>query len=243
MLVVRDLKARYKQSLLGPTWIVFQPAALLAALVIGFHAVSNVSTGGIPYAVFALAGITVWSYFQASMTAGTASIISNAALVRKTACPRFTFPIASVIATVPSLLVPFAASIVASLIAGRGSVRLLLLPVAIVWLFALTMAIVAISSAISVRFRDILQALPFLLQVAAFVAPVGYPVHALSPTLRPLLSLNPVTGVLEAWRWIVLRQSQIYVPSIYISLAICALLLVAGWRVFARMEVKMADVI
>lgn len=243
VLAVRDLKARYKQSLLGPIWIGFQPIALLAAYVVGFHSVNNVNTGAVPYAVFALAGVTIWAYFQAAMVAGTSSILSNGALVKKTACPRYAFPIASLIACLPSFIVPFGASLVVALAAGRGSVRLLLLPLPALWLFALTTGMVAISSAITVRFRDLISVLPFLLQVGAFVVPVGYPVSALSPTLRILVSLNPLTGAIEAWRWVILRTDQVYVPSIYLSLGIGLPLIAAGWRVFGRFEVKMADVI
>jgi lipopolysaccharide transport system permease protein len=243
VLAARDLKARYKQSILGPLWIVFQPLALLGAYVVGFRGVANVGTGSVPYAVFALAGVTIWSYFQSAMVAGTASIIGNGALVRKTACPRFAFPIASLIACTPSFLIPFAAGIVASLIAGRWSVRLLLLPVGAFWLFAMTVGIVALSSAITVRFRDLIQALPFLLQVGAFLVPVGYPVSRLSEPIRVLVSLNPLTGMIEAWRWITLNTDEIYMPSVYLSLGVGAFLILAGWRVFGRMEVKMADVI
>ena len=241
-LALRDLKARYKQSLLGPIWIVFQPAALLAAFVIGFRGVSKVGTGSIPYAVFALAGVTMWSYFQAAVMAGTSSILSNGALVRKTACPRFAFPIASLLACLPSFVIPFCVTFVAALIDGRGAVRMLLIPVGAAWLVFLTTGIVAMSSAITVRFRDLMQALPFLLQVGAFVVPVGYPVSTLSAPLRVAVSLNPLTGAIEAWRWILLGIHP-YLPSIFISLGAGLVLIVLGWRVFGRMEVKMADVI
>ena len=243
VLAVRDLKARYKQSLLGPVWIAFQPIALLAAYVVGFHSVTQVPTGGVPYVVFALAGVTFWSYFQAAMVAGTSSIISNSALVRKTACPRFAFPIASLLAALPSFLVPFIASLIASLAAGRGSLRMLLIPVAALWLFVLTAGIVAISSAVSARFRDLISALPFLLQVGAFVVPVGYPVWSLAPGLRFVVSLNPLTGAIEAWRWAMLRADHVYLPAICWSAGFGLALLVAGWWIFGRLEVKMADII
>jgi ABC-type polysaccharide/polyol phosphate export permease len=243
VLAVRDLKARYKQSLLGPLWIGFQPLALLAAYVIGFHAVGNVDTEGIPYAVFALAGVAIWAYFQAAMTAGTSSIIGNGALVNKSACPRYAFPLASLIACLPSFVVPFCAAFVAALIAGRASPRLLLLPLPALWVFAITTGIVAISSSITVRFRDLISVLPFLLQVGAFVVPVGYPVSSLSPTLRTVEALNPLTGAIEAWRWALLRTNSVYLPSIYLSLVIGLLVMLAGWRIFGRAEVKMADVI
>jgi lipopolysaccharide transport system permease protein len=243
VLAMRDLKARYKQSLLGPLWIVFQPLALLAGYVVGFRGVSKISTGHVPYAVFALAGISIWGYFQAAAVAGTSSIVSNGALVMKTACPRFVFPLASLLSCLPSFLVPFLASLISAAVAGLASPRLLLLPLPIVWLFAVSTGIIAISSAITVRFRDMISAVPFLLQVGAFVVPVGYPVSTLSPTLRVIVSLNPLTGAIEAWRWVILDTSHPYLPAIYMSLALGSLLIAAGWRVFGRFEVRMADII
>jgi lipopolysaccharide transport system permease protein len=243
VLAQRDLKARYKQSLLGPIWIAFQPLALLAGYVVGFRGVTTIGTGHVPYAVFALAGITIWAYFQAAAVAGTASIVSNGALVMKTSCPRFAFPLASLLSCLPSLLVPFAASIVAAVVAGLASPRLLLLPLPILWLFVVTTGLIACTSAITVRFRDLVSAIPFLLQVGAFVVPVGYPVSTLSPTLRAIVSLNPLTGVIEAWRWVVLDTGRPYMTAIYLSLAIGALTIVGGYRVFGRFEVRMADVI
>ncbi len=243
VIAVRDLKARYKQSLLGPLWILFQPLALLAGFIVGFRGVTHVTTGGVPYALFALAGVTMWSFFQAGMIAGTSSILSNGALVRKTACPRFAFPIAALLAVLPSFLLPCLAAMTWSVVSGRASLRYLLLPVVVLWLLATIAGIVAISSAVSVRFRDLVSALPFLLQVGAFLVPVGYPVSTLGHGLRLLVSLNPLTGVIEAWRWVVLDTNGIYLPSIYISLALVGVLVAFGWRVFARFEVKMADVI
>lgn len=239
----RDLKARYKQSLLGPIWIGFQPLALLAAYMVGFRGVAHIPTGNVPYVVFALAGITLWSYFQAVAVAGTASIVSNGALVAQTVCPRIVFPIAVMVSCLPSLLVPLVAALVSAAIAGAASARWLLLPLPMLWMLLVTFGFIAISSSITVRFRDMVQALPFLLQVAAFVVPVGYPVETLSQKLRILVSLNPLTGLIEAWRWLVLDESHPYMPSIYMSVGIGLILIVAGWRVFARSEVTMADVI
>ena len=243
VIALRDLKARYKQSLLGPIWIAFQPLALLAGFIVGFKGVGNVHTGGVPYALFALAGVTFWSYFQAAMTAGTASILGNGALVRKSACPRFAFPISALLSTFPSFVFPFVATVIASAVEGRLSPQFVLAPLLVVWLFAVVVGTVLITSSISVRFRDILSALPFLLQVGAFLVPVGYPVDTLGPTLRVLVSLNPLTGLIEAWRWVVLGVGDVYMPAIYISLVCAFALVIAGWKVFGRFEVRMADVI
>jgi ABC-type polysaccharide/polyol phosphate export permease len=242
VLAMRDLKARYKQAVLGPIWIAFQPLALLAGFVVGFHSVGQIQTGNVPYWLFAIAGITIWAYFQATMIAGSASIISNSALVMKTACPRLAFPIASMIACLPSFLIPFVIGLIGAVATGLATARLLLLPLLAIWLFLVTAGIVGLSSSISVRFRDLLSVIPFLLQFGAFIVPVGYPVSALSPTLRVLVSLNPLTGIIEAWRWALLG-SGVYVLSIYLALGVGLLLIITGWWVFGRLEVKMADVI
>lgn len=240
---VRDLKARYKQSLLGPLWIAFQPMALLAGYMVGFRGVTHVPIGGVPYVLFALAGITIWAYFQAATTAGTSSIISNNALVRATTCPRIVFPVASLLACLPSLLIPLAAALVGAAINGDISTRWLLLPLIALWAVIVTSGIVTITAAVTVRFRDMIQGLPFLMQVGAFVVPVGYPVAILPDKLRLVISLNPLTGVIEAWRWALLDTQHPYTLAIALSLGLGALLVALGWRVFGRIEVKIADIL
>jgi lipopolysaccharide transport system permease protein len=240
---MRDLKARYKQSLLGPLWIVFQPMALLAGYLVGFRSVTHVPHGAVPYAIFALGGIAIWAYFQAAATAGTSSIISNNSLVRSTTCPRIVFPIASLLACLPSLLIPFLAAAVAVVILGDVSVRWLLLPVIAVWAIFVTSGFVAITAGVTVRFRDMIQGLPFLLQVGAFVVPVGYPVSFLPEKLRVVVSLNPLTGVIEAWRWALLDTAHPYMLAIYLSLVIGTVFTFAGWWLFGRVEVKMSDIL
>ena len=240
---MRDLKARYKQSLLGPVWLVVQPLTLLGAYIVGFRGVSHIGTGHVPYAVFALAGITMWAYFQAVAVAGTASFVSNGALVGQTACPRIAFPVATLFSCLPSFLVPLVASLIASAATGVTSVRWLLLPLPALWMLFVTAGIVSITSSVTVRFRDMLQVMPFLLQLGAFVVPVGYPVATLSDKLRIVVSLNPLTGIIEAWRWAMLDGNRPYMLSLYLSLGVGALVIALGWRTFARAEVKMADVL
>lgn len=240
---MRDLKARYKQSLLGPLWIVFQPLALLAGYLVGFRGVAHVPIGGVPYVLFALSGIAIWAFFQAAATAGTSSIISNNSLVRATTCPRIVFPVASLLACLPSLLIPFVASAIGAIIDGDVSIRWLLLPVIAFWAVVIASGFVAITAAVTVRFRDMIQGLPFLLQVGAFVVPVGYPVAILSSKLRFVVSLNPLTGAIEAWRWALLNTQHPYMLSIFLSLGLGTALVTAGWWIFGRIEVKMADIL
>jgi lipopolysaccharide transport system permease protein len=241
VLTARDLKVKYKQSLFGPLWLVFQPLALLAGFLVAFQGLAGVDTGGLPYVVFALVGLSVWSFFQAAMTIGTASLISSANLVRYTPCPRLAFPLAAVIASLPAFGVTATGAVVATTVTGHITIKVLLLPLVLIWLVLLTLAVVAILSSLAVRYRDINSALPFLLQVGVFLAPIGYPLAEVSSTARALLGLNPLTGVMEGARWMVLSGYQPDIEPIVISLAATALLVVAGWRLFSRRETTMAD--
>jgi ABC-type polysaccharide/polyol phosphate export permease len=241
VLATRDFKVKYKQSLLGPLWLVFQPLALLVAFVVAFRGLGDVRSSGVPYAVFALVGLTAWSFFQASMTIGVASLITNSSLIRYTPCPRPAFPLATIIASLPSFAVTGAAAIISAAATGHLSPRVVLIPFGLAWLILLTAGVVAIGASLAVRYRDMISALPFLLQVGVFFAPVGYSLAGLSPFVRKIVELNPLTGVIEAFRWMMLSGYTPATGAIVIALVETAVLAVFGWLVFARLETTMAD--
>jgi lipopolysaccharide transport system permease protein len=240
VLASRDFKVKYKQSALGPLWLLFQPLALFAAFLIAFRSRSAVGHG-IPYMVYALSGITVWSFFQAAMIIGVASLITNFQLVRFTPCPRLAFPVAGLIASVPSFVVPAVGAVIAAGVSGTLSVRVLLLPLGFAWLFLLALGVVALGSSLAVRFRDIISVLPFALSLGLFLAPVAYPLSGLSHLVRGIVEVNPLTGILEACRWMMLRGYPPSLRAIWISLLVTAIVLALGWRVFGRLETTMAD--
>ena len=242
VMAARDFKVKYKQSLLGPLWLLFQPIALLAAFFVAFRNLANVQPG-IPYSVFALVGLSAWAFFQASMTIGTASFITNIMLVRFTPCPRFAFPIAAVIASLPTWAVTTAGALLATVVTGTLSPRVVLLPLGLAWLMLLTLGFVALSATLTVRYRDILQALPFLLQVGLFLAPIAYPLQSLGPTVKQLVELNPMTGLVEGFRWMIVDGYAVSLWLVAYSVAVSVLVAVLGWRTFARLETTMADLI
>lgn len=239
-LAKRDLKARYKQSLLGPAWVIFQPLALLAAFSVGFQSVAHVQTAGVPYALFALTGLIVWTYFQAVAMVAAGSIVNNFQLVRWTACPRLALPLATLVANLPSLAVPLVAALVAAAASGYLWVGTLLLPVLFLWLVVLVGNFALFLSALSVRARDVVSVLPFLLQVTVFLSPIAYNTAQLSATLRTLIEVNPLTGLIEVWRWAMLGVEP-SMTAVAISLALTVGGALTAWRVFARLEVRMAD--
>lgn len=239
----RDMKVKFKQSLLGPIWLVFQPLALLIAFVVGFGSLAGADSSGAPYALFALVGLTAWSYFQITLNMGAASLVSNHHILRRTACPRLAFPIASLITNLPALAVPGCFAVATALILGQTTPRLVLLPVAVAWTIVLTGAMTLLLSAVAVRFRDAIAVLPFLLQLGLFVTPLGYSLTNLSGAARVLVALNPLTGLVEFWRWVVLSVDETDARVIGAAAVVTVLTMFLAWRVFARTEVSMADVI
>lgn len=240
VLALRDLRARYKQSALGPAWVVFQPLALLAAFSVGFRSVAHVHTEGVPYVLFALTGLAVWTYFQVVIMVAAGSIVNNFALVRWTACPRLALPLATLVSNLPSFLIPALAAVIAAVVGGYVWIGSLLVVALSLWLLALVGVLAVFLSALSVRARDVLSVAPFLLQVMLFLSPVAYRTSQLSPVLRTLISINPLTGLIDAWRWSLLGIAPDLGAVIW-SLAFTALAGGAAWRFFSRFEVRMAD--
>lgn len=239
-LASRDLKARYKQSALGPAWVVFQPLALLLAFWVGFHKVAHVRTAGVPYLLFALTGLVVWTYFQAVTMVSVGSLVNNYALVRWTACPRVALPLATLVSNLPSFAIPALAALIAASASGFLGVQALLLPVLFIWLVALVAVAAIVLSAVAVRARDVLSATPFLLQVMLFLSPVAYGTSQLPPALRALISLNPLTGLIDVWRWSLLGINP-SLSAVIVSLALTSVGIVVAWRLFGSLEVSMAD--
>jgi lipopolysaccharide transport system permease protein len=236
----RDIVVKYKQSALGPLWLLFQPLGTLAAVTLAFSAVVGVSTGQVPYVLFALVGLTVWQFVQQAMSASTESLIRNAVLVRRSACPRTALMNAQLASNVPPFIVLLTVTIIATLVSQGFSLRMLLLPLAIVWLALLAWGLVMIVGSMSARFRDTVSAIPLIAQIGIFISPIGYPVDSAHGVASVVLALNPVTGLIEAWRWCLLDSD----PAGYLlatSLVLTTLIAVGGWRLFTRMEVRFAD--
>jgi len=243
VITIRDFKVQYKQSALGPIWLVIQPLAVLASFVVVFDSVAQVNTSGIPYPLFALVGVTVWTFTSFSIPAGARSQIVNKRIIRYVDCPRIAFVTASIVASLPVLAAPLALTLASVYLMGYHlSLSVLALPLAIAWLLLLVWGLTLGLSAANVRYRDVNSVVPFLLQGGLFLTPLAYPLSAVPERLALVLSFNPFTGVVEVWRWTLLG-STVDSTAVAIGLAVTAVLVVVGWRVFARMEVRFADLI
>jgi lipopolysaccharide transport system permease protein len=239
----RDVKVRYKQTLMGVAWVVVQPLLTMLIFTLVFNRFAHLDTAPVPYPLFAYAGLLVWTFFSGAISSGTNSLISNTSLVTKVYFPRVFIPAAAVGAG----LVDFG---IGSLLLGALAVyyrlhvtwSLLLLPVFILLAALLALGVGMLAAALTVKYRDLRHALPFLLQFWMFASPVIYPVDIFPPRWRWLLAVNPLTGVLEGFRASLtgLAFDRTFVAT---SVITAFVLLAVAYYVFRKLEDTFADVI
>jgi homopolymeric O-antigen transport system permease protein len=235
----RDMVAKYKQSALGPLWLVLQPLGMLLAITVAFSKVTNVDTGSVPYVVFALVGLAVWIFVQMAITVAPQVLPSNFQVVRRSPCPRLAFVTGTLISVLPPLAVVLTASVIAAAVSGSLSVNALAMPILIAWLLLMTYGFILLVTALGGRFRDAVALAPLIVQAGIFLTPVGYPLSA-AGSFAKVLAFNPASGMIEAWRWSLLGTTPDGF-AIAVALVETVVLLVGGWYVFGRMETGFAD--
>ena len=244
LLAARDLKSRYRQSVLGIAWSLMTPLFSLAVFVVFFSLLGHAPTNsGVPYVVSLLCGIVTWNFFSTVLTSTANSLPNNVHLITKIYCPRLVFPLATVIVGLVDMavsLVVLAAVLLYYRIAP--GVAVLLLPgfMALAALVALTVGLGM--AALSVRWRDIRFTVPVLLQVGFFVSPVIYETSAMiPPRLRTLFDLNPMAGVLDGFRWSLLGTAGFEWSMFAYSGPLTAVLLLIALYLFRRVERTLPD--
>jgi homopolymeric O-antigen transport system permease protein len=243
-LVWRDVKVRYKQTVIGAAWTVIQPLLTIVIFTVVFQHFAKLPSDGVPYPLFSFTGLLPWNYFAKALNNGINSVVGSANLITKVYFPRLILPISAIL----SGLIDFGISFLCllgmmiwyGLMPGWG---VLALP-----LFLLLAVLTALSvglwlAVINVRYRDVGQAIPFLIQLWLFVSPVAYPLSLVPEKWRVLYSLNPMTGVIEGFRWALLGKPMLDILPIAISIVVVLALLFAGIRFFRRMEETFADVV
>lgn len=244
LLVWRDLKVRYKQTLLGVSWIFLQ--ALLATAVFSafFSSMSESAPYGLPYPIFALAGVVPWLLFASGVTNGTTSLVANEQLVRRVYFPRYLIPLGAVLSGLVDGALGVVLLAVTALIYGVApSASWLCLPLILGLCALTTTAIAAILAALNVRFRDVQHVVPFFTQMFFFLSPVVYSADALSAPWRTLYALNPLVGIIETMRWAVAGSGSLPALDLVLSVAVTIVVLVGGGFVFRNLERRFADVI
>jgi lipopolysaccharide transport system permease protein len=237
----RDIKVRYKQTAIGIAWALLQPLLSTLLLTVVFNHFVGISSPDVPYPVFVLAGLLPWAFFSNTLPASTSSLILNAPLLTKLYIPRMLIPTAAVGVALLDLAISLALLVVIMLWYGvRPGLSLALFPVVLANLTILTLGLGLGLAAITVRFRDVRYVVPFFLQILLFVSPVIYPPTVIPANLRWLLDLNPLTGIVDGFR-AVLLNAPIDSGAITASLGVSLLILIAAAKIFCRLERSFAD--
>lgn len=239
----RDVKVRYKQTFMGVAWVVIQPLAMMLIFTFVFQSFARIDSGAIPYPLFAYSGLLLWAFFAGAVSAGTNSLISNTSLVTKVYFPRAFIPAAAVGAGLVDLAV--GSVLMAGLAVYYGvnvTWSLILLPVFVALAACLALATGMLASALTVKYRDLRHALPFLLQFWMFASPVIYPSSAVPARWRWLLTLNPLAGVLEGFRASLAGLSIDWTLAA-VPFFVAPALLALAFYVFRKLEDTFADVI
>ena len=243
-LIWRDVKVRYKQTLIGVAWAILQPLLTVVIFTLFFGRLAQVPSDGLPYPVFALAALLPWNYFSQAIGRGGESLVGSSHLISKVYFPRLIIPISAAVAPLVDFALAFV--VLLGLMAWFGIVptgRVLALPLFVLLTLFTALAVGLWLSALNVRYRDVRYAIPFLTQIWMFVSPVIYPVSLIPEKWRLLYSLNPMAGVIEGFRWALLGKESPDFGVVALSAAVVILLLFSGAAYFKRMERTFADVV
>jgi lipopolysaccharide transport system permease protein len=244
----RDVKVRYKQTALGVAWVVLQPLIAIVIFSAIFGLLLKVPSGDVPYPVFSYAALLPWTYFAGALTRSSTSLVGSAELIRKVYFPRLLVPTSAVVSGLVDLGVAFILLIALMAFFGIAPTpAAALLPVFVVLATLTALAFGLWLSALNVRYRDINYIVPFMVQIWMYVTPVIYGVDIIPERFRFLLGLNPMTAVVEGFRWALLgRAAPVYQTSgwIYaISLCVLAVVLISGLVYFRTTERTFADIV
>ena len=244
-MVWRDVKVRYKQSFLGAAWAVLQPLTTMIIFTLFFHRVVRVQPpDDMPYPIFSYSALVPWTYFSAAISQAGLSLVNNRNLLTKVYFPRVTIPAAGAARGILDFAI--ASVLLLGLMAYYGfapSWELLLWPVLVVPLAMLALGVGLLFAAANVRYRDVKYVLPFMTQLLLFVTPIIYPWSLIPEKWKPILALNPLTGLIEAFRACLVPSRSVDISLLGVSLAVTFVIFTAGAFYFRRTAREFADIV
>ncbi len=243
----RDIRVRYAQTALGFAWAFFQPLATLLVLSLIFGRAMDVDTQGIPYPLFAVTGISAWSYFSFVLKESGGSIIGSQEIVRKIYFPRLIIPLSKATVGLVDLVVALLVMIAMFFIYGLTPQKGIVLTV--LFLLGIMVAAVGVGiwvSALTIKFRDLQHAIPFLIQFGLFITPVAYPASSVTSSIPPwatvLYYMNPMAGIIEGYRWSILGIGGVHGLA-WLSFGMAIIFFVTGLIYFRKVERYLADLV
>ncbi len=244
-LVWRDIKIRYRQTLIGMAWAIIQPVMTMVVFSVFFGRLAQMPSDGLPYPLFAFAALVPWTFFASGLTLAANSLVHSGHLITKVYFPRLLVPMARVLIGLPDL--GLSSLVLLGMIWWYGLLQarpaLLWLPVFALLAFVTALGMGLWLSALNVQYRDIQHAVPFLVQVWLFATPIAYPSSLLSGPWRTVYGLNPMVGVVEGFRWALLGKGTAPSPGVVVSALAAVIILVTGAFFFRRAERTFADVV
>jgi lipopolysaccharide transport system permease protein len=240
----RDIKVRYKQTVLGALWAILQPLLTMVVFSIFFGNLGGIPSDGLPYPIFVYAALLPWQLFSHALTESSNSLVASQNLITKVYFPRLVIPLAPVLAGLVDFRFSFTILLLLMAYYGIGfTVAIFTLPLFLLLAIGAAMGAGLWLSALNVEYRDVRYTIPFLIQFWLFLTPVAYPASIVPERFRVLYGLNPMTGVVEGFRWALLGKEQTDSSMIVVSVLVVVLMLVGGGYYFRRMERTFADVV
>jgi len=240
----RDIKVRYKQTLLGAAWAIIQPFFMMVVFSLFFGWLARVPSDGIPYPVFTFSALLPWQLFSHALTESSNSVVGNQNLITKVYFPRLVIPIAAVLGGVVDFVIAFVLLSVMMLYYGIvPGWAIVTLPGFILLALLTALGVGLWLSALNAQYRDVRYTIGFLVQIWLVATPVAYPSSLVPERWRGLYGLNPMAGVVEGFRWALLGKSEPPGLMLWVSIAVVVSLLVGGLYYFRRMEQEFADVV
>jgi lipopolysaccharide transport system permease protein len=240
---LRDVKLRYKQTGLGIAWAVLQPLLTMVIFTVFFGGLAKIPSDGVPYPLFVLAALLPWTLFAEGLTRSTTSMVTNSNIMTKVYFPRLIMPLSSIISPLVDFAVSFIILIAMMVYYGfMPTVNIVFLPVFLLLALATALGVGLWLSALNVKYRDFQYTVPFMIQIGMFASPVVYPASLVPESIRLWYGLNPMTGVIEGFRWALLGTGS---PGamVLVSVGMVIVLLVSGMFYFRRMEQYYADIV
>jgi lipopolysaccharide transport system permease protein len=246
VLAWRDVAVRYKQTVIGAAWALIRPFLTMVVFSVIFGQIAKLpSDGSAPYPLMVFAGMLPWTFFSTGLSDGSNSLINNANLISKVYFPRLIVPTATLVVAFVDFLISFVV-LLGMMIWYRyvPDWRIGFLPVFVLFAFVASIGPALWITALNVKYRDFRHVIPFIVQLALYVSPVGFSSQVVPEQWRFLYSLNPMVGVIDGFRWCILGgQSDLYLPGVAASLAVAGFFLCFGVRRFRRAEKSFADLI
>jgi lipopolysaccharide transport system permease protein len=246
VLAWRDLSVRYKQTVIGVLWAFIRPFLTMLVFTVIFGRIARLpSDGNVPYALMVFAGILPWTFFSTGLSDASNSLINNTSLISKVYFPRLIVPIATIVVAFVDFLISFCILLVLlGWFRFLPDWRIIILPAFAALAFFASVGPALWITSLNVKYRDFRYVIPFIVQFGLYVSPVGFSSSVVPGQWRLLYSLNPMVGVIDGFRWCILRgETELYMPGVLASIAVTAFFLWFGLRQFRKTEKIFADII